>query len=262
MNYYEDNGWAWEFRHHMPDPLLLVEWADKFNMENYVSIFEQINPNTLIWQLIVVLLVYWFFNDIKEFLKAITDKITELTSVSRNRADFNNKTQKFREDVQEVQEAASTKSKKSNNAETKKQTNDMLWGKFLDTLDKKVKSYEDALQKDPNMVFLTLFIEMDNLLMELYTSAIPKEKQSPFKRSSFAIFNELIEAKIIILDTRIDSFMKVFNGVFNLQDLIMKDEKPLKVIDNARSYLRGLLITKYKIDEAIKNQKTKKPKNA
>ncbi len=228
MNYYEDNGWAWEFRHHMPDTLLLVEWADKFNMENYVSIFEKTHPNTLIWQVIVVVIIIWFRKELMELVHALIKKIPELKSFGRTEFELSAKVQK---DVKEKSPQ----------------------------LDKKLKSYENkvtkgakhpsASPKDPSAAFFRVFVDVEILLRELnslvfYT--VNSNRMKPLR----IILHELVRSEVIN-----KRFLNDFRSAQELRNRIAHGQEILESPYRIELYSKVLLLLKDELAKCIKENK-------
>ncbi len=82
MNYYEDNGWEREFLYHMPDLPFFGEWADNFDVDNYMDWFAPININTLIWQVVIVCFLWRFRKEIGKVVISIVAKIPQIESFS------------------------------------------------------------------------------------------------------------------------------------------------------------------------------------
>ncbi len=236
MNYYEDNGWASEFRHHMPDTLLLGEWADKFNMENYVIMFEQINPNTLIWQVIVTVLLFWFSTEIKSFLIEIVKKIKYIKSFSPTK-------------VEAYEETKETK--KVRGIATK--PFEKLAEDANEKLDERVDSYSSATRGDPDAIFLFMYIEVENLILKLYALIFPENDEYFNRRLPRTKFRKLVQKSVLNSESK-----RVFDAMSIFKKQISNGDKPLKKMANSQVFLKTLFLLKDELTDVIKIEEAKK----
>ncbi len=237
MSNYEKNGWEREFLYYMPDLPLIGEWVDKFDVDDYMSWFQEININTIIWQIIIIAILIWYHKETKRFLEVLTDKIAGLIYASRKALIFDKeKTEKAIKEGAKKWKDEQPKTKNSKKSDLKK--------KLYDVLDKELEAYEYTLQ--PNKAFLEAFDEIERLLRDIHSKVMPASSQRTSYPPTIVIFYELVK-KNFINSTTTD----MFNVSLRLRNLIKHGGKPIKNSEEAKIYFKPLVIIKYEIDNAM-----------
>ncbi len=239
MNYYEDNGWEREFLHHMPDLPFFGEWADNFNVDDYMDWFAPININTLIWQGLIIFLIFWFFKDIIRLVNAIIDKIPQINYFGLTGIGLSDETKK---DVKEKSPQLDKKLKTYENTVPKT------------TKATKTTKDRDTTMKDPGIAFLRVFIDVEILLRELHLLVF-NTKDSRYVRAKTlqTMFSELF--RVDVLNKR---FLNDFKSAVILRNKIVHGQElpySLRTID---VYSKALLLLKDELDKSIKQYKIKK----
>ncbi len=259
MSNYEKNGWEREFLYYMPDLPLIGEWADKFDVDDYMSWFQEININTTIWQLIIIAILIWYHKETKRFLEVLTDKIAGLIYASRDGMLFDNDriklgTTKWKEERKVINEKTNSTNNKSK-SKTYKQSRNTLKESLDDILDKDIENYKDDLQKDPNGTFANAFNEMVLSLRALHSKVIPTPDQRFSLKPPQVIFYELVDAEIIT-----STITEMFNITLKLRNAITHGKKPLKTSDIGQIYLKAIWIFNCEINSAIEKHEAEKKK--
>ncbi len=127
-----------DFLHYIFDTQLISKWADNFNMDDYMALFDPVNINTLLSQAIFVFILYWFRKELVELARALIKKIPQIKSFGKTEFELPDKTKEA----------------------VKKESGQ---------LDKKLKPYQYANPNNPSGVFLSIFIDVEVLLRNIHS---------------------------------------------------------------------------------------------
>jgi hypothetical protein len=184
---------------------------------DYAHWFEKISLNTLIWQLIVLLVIFSFRAEIKNLLKGVISKLPQLKAVGS------------------VEFVLS-------------QETEMVIEQNSGKLQKEVNAYQEVSKTDPNIVFLTIYIDMESALLELYSFAFPNDGATFLQAKTKKLIKNLIEGNVLTSDVQ-----NIHDDIRPLRNRIAHGEKPLRDLDEAQPYLKALLLLKDKISDALKD---------
>lgn len=190
--------------------------VQSFSINDYIGWFEKINLNTLIWQLIALLVIFSFRAEIKSLLNGLIRKIPQLKSVGAFEFELS----------QETEQALERDSAK---------------------LQKEISAYQEVSKTDPNIVFLTIYIDMESALLELYSFAFPDDGSSFLQYRAKKLIENLVEGSFLGPDAK-----SIYDDIRPLRNRIAHGEKPLRDLEEAQPYLKALLLLKDKISDALK----------
>lgn len=192
-----------------------VTSTQTFSINDYAGWFEKINLNTLVWQVIVILLLIIFVGEIKGFIRKLIDKIPQLESAGAFKFQLSQETIKVIEDSPQK-------------------------------LQDEVGAYREVTGSDPNIVFLTIYIDMESSLMELYSRIFKADGLGALLSRPHKIISDLVEKKI--LEPVVQG---IHADIRPLRNEIAHGKKPLKNFDMAQPYLKTLLLLKEKVTAAL-----------
>lgn len=202
--------------------------APPFSINDYIDWFEKINLNTFVWQIIALIVIFSFQKQIRAFLQGLIDKIPQMKSAPGFVFD-----------------------------DISKETKDAV-EQASDRLQEEIKAYEAVAEKDPNIVFLTIFIDIESKLSEIYSKYYDESKDISFIRpNTHSGIRNLVDRNV--LDQRA---LAIFEDVRRIRNGIAHGEKPLKNTKEAMPYFEALLLLKDIVSEghekALQNKERKK----
>ena len=191
-------------------PAKVVE-SSSSNINNYIDWFEKIDLNTFVWQIIAVIIIFYFGKELKSLARGLIKKIPHLKSAGPLEFDLSVQTK------EEVKENS-------------------------DKLMEELKAYEILVDKDPNTVFLAIFIEIESVIKDICTEYYVGERDDDLAwlRASLRelldglVRNEVLDPKVI----------HIFNDISPLRNSIAHGGKPIKSLEKSRPYFEALLLLK------------------
>lgn len=194
------------------------------NINEYIIWFEKIDVNTIIWQAIVILVIFYFGNQLKALLGAFILKLPQMKSIAGAKFEL----------------ALSDGTQKEIEENSNKLTDE-------------IESYEVVTQKDPNIVFWTIYIDTEGSLLELYSRNFPEEKGLFLQTRTHKLIRKLVEKEVLKPNVK-----NIFDDLLKLRNQIANGQKPLKNLDEAQPYLKAMLLFKDNIfDALLKTQEIK-----
>ena len=182
----------------------IAKSVDHLCLNDYLGWFEKINVNTLIWQLIAVTIFLYFGKEIKHLVAAVIDKIPQIKKFGS--VDFL---------------SDETVSALNENKEKMKE---------------EIGSYAQVVKQDPNIVFLTHFIDFERTLRILYSLNHRDEgKRAPI----LEMLRQL--AKEGVVDARSVSIYRDIQGIRNK---LVHGDYAFSSPDEASQYLEAVLLLK------------------
>lgn len=187
--------------------------------ETLLPWFDKININTLVWQVIALIIIFYFGNTIKELLDKIVKKLLSIKKTPW--AEFDD----FSE---ETKETIGTNDKK---------------------LKEEIEPYKIAIEQDPNLVFLNQFIEFEGALYKLWANNFPNAvdfmKPNPNK-----MLNDLIQSE------KLDSqAISIYYDIRSARNKIVHGNKILTDTDEAKPYIQAVFLLKNLVISALEGGK-------
>ncbi len=185
-----------------------------FNINDYIDWFDKINLNVLIWQIIVIVIIFYFGKEIKMILKGLIDKIPHLKSVAGVEFQLSEETK------QEIAEKS-------------------------EVLNSEIAPYIVAIEQDINLVFLNHFIEFERNLDKLYWEAFPNARdfmrESPEKMLDNLVSGQRLDDKAI----------SAYYDIRKIRNAIAHGKKVFTDVEDARPYLQTLFLLKEIVSGAL-----------
>ncbi len=203
----------------IPAPNSVIDTASNFNVNAYIDWFEKININTFFWQVIALIIIFYFGKEIRALLKGFIKKIPQIKTIAG------------------VEFELSEETKKEIKDNTKK-------------LETEIQPYKIAIDKNPDMVFLTQFINFERDLMELYQTAFKMNNMGGLLTRTDKIIKELIQNKHLN-----SSSLGIYFDIKEIRNRVAHGQKVFENFDEAKTYLQAVLLLKDMIDEGLKKVK-------
>lgn len=199
--------------------------AHSFSINDYIDWFEKVNINTLIWQIIALILLVSFRKEIKGMLSSLINKIPQLKSLGMAEFELSNET---------------------------KEAVEKIPAKLL----KEIQAYEVVADKNPNIVFLTIFIDIESKIREICTNYYLNDDLAWLRASPTELIQGLIRNEI--LDQKA---MPIFQDIRGVRNKIAHGEKPFRSIVEAQPYFEALILLKEIVYEGLEKVLSNKQKN-
>jgi Sec-independent protein translocase protein TatA len=201
----------------------VIETASNFNINAYIDWFEKVNINTFFWQIIALIIIFYFGKEIRALLKGLIKKIPQIKTIAGVEFELSEETEK------EIEE---NKQK----------------------LETEIQPYKIAIDQDPDMVFLTQFINFERDLMELYQIAFKMTDMGGMLTRTDKIIKKLIQG------THLDSSsLGIYYDIKEIRNKVAHGQKVFENFEEAKTYLQAVLLLKNMIGEGLK--KVKKNEN-
>lgn len=180
--------------------------SKSLSINNYIDWFDKINLNTLLWQIIALIVLFYFGKEIKLLIKGIVSKIPHIKSMVGIEFGLSDKTKAAVEHIP-------------------------------DRLLKEIQEYEIIADKDPNIVFLTIFVDIEGKIRDICTNYYINDDLAWLRASP----NELIQGLVRneVLDKKA---LPVFQDVRALRNRIAHGEKPFANLAEAKPYFEAIIL--------------------
>lgn len=198
-----------------------TEVITDFDINTYIDWFEKINLNTFFWQIIALIIIFYFGKEIKSLLKGFIKKIPQIKTIAGVEFELSEETK------QEIED------------NTQK-------------LETEIQPYKIAMDQDPDMVFLTQFINFERDLMELYQTAFKMNNMGGLLTRTDKIIKELIHDKYIN-----SAALGIYYDIKSVRNKVAHGQKVFENFESAKSYLQAVLLLKDMIDEGLDKVKRK-----
>jgi hypothetical protein len=192
-----------------------IDLPSIININDYLPWFEKINLNTFFWQIIVLVALFYFGKEIKSFLKGIISKLPQLKSIAGAVFDLSPETK------------------------TELQENETR-------LEEEIRPYKTNISDDPNMVFLSNYINSERDLMELYMKAFNIDDVGPILTRTDKLIKELVEKKALN-----PAALSIHHDIKHARNKIAHGAKPFSSFEDAENYLKASLLLKDMIKEGL-----------
>lgn len=179
----------------------------------YIGWFEKINLNTLVWQLIFLVVLLSFHREIRALLVAIISKIPRIKAMAGV---------EFLSDETAVKIAE----------------NEL-------TLSKQVKQYMADVTQDPNIVFLSNYINSERDLIDLYMKAF-KLSGGPILDRTDKIIKELVDGKFLK-----PSAINIYSDIRQARNKIAHGQKVFSSFDEAEKFLKAVILLNDMVKESL-----------
>lgn len=187
-----------------------------FQINDYIDWFDKINLNTLFWQIIVLIVLAYFRKEIKFLLKEIVSKIPHIKSMAGIEFGLSDETKEAVELIP-------------------------------DRLIKEIQEYEVIADKDPNIVFLTIYVDIESKMREICTNYYMNDDLAWLRASQ----NELIQGLVRnqVLDKKA---WPIFQDVRPLRNRIAHGEKPFSGLEEAKPYFEAIILLRDLVQDGLK----------
>lgn len=189
-----------------------------FDINAYIDWFEKISLNTMVWQLIVLFVLLSFRKELKQALTAIVSRIPQIKSIAG---------------LEFLSEE--TTGKISENEEK---------------LTKEVKPYMLDVSQDPNMVFLSNYINSERDLIDLYTKVFKLSGTAPLLDRTDKLIKELIGKEALN-----PSALSVYFDIRQTRNKIVHGQKVFSSFEEAENYLKAVILLKDMIKDGLEKVK-------
>ena len=180
----------------------------------FVGWLSKLDPTTLVWQLIIVVAIFYFGGVVKSILKGLVAKIPHI----KNFAGL------------EFELSEATKSE----IEVKG-----------DVLNKEIEPYMVAIGDNPSLLFLNHFIDFERLLDKLYWEAFPKARDF-MRQSPEKMLKDLVHGEFVSHST-----MGAFYDIRKVRNEIVHGKHEFSNVEEARPYLKAVFLLKDLVNSGL-----------
>jgi len=184
------------------------------NINDYLGWFEKIDLNTLLWQLIIFFVFFYFRKEIKRFLLSLIEKVPQIKNVGN----------------MEFHLSENTKKEIAKNDKT---------------ISEEIENYISVINQDPNIAFLANYIEFNNNLVQLSEKTFPDSLSVQTRTKK--LLEKLVKNKVLP-----DDILYIFKDIYKLRNQISHGAKPFQNFKDAEPYLKTVFLLRRMILDALK----------
>jgi hypothetical protein len=174
---------------------------------DFLDWLEKLDPTTLVWQVIIIVAIFYFGGVIKSILESLVAKIPQIKNFAGVEFELSEATKSEIEDKGDV-------------------------------LNKEIEPYMVAIGDNPSLLFLNHYIDFERLLDKLYWEAFPNAKDF-MRQSPEKMLKDLVHGEFVSQST-----MGAFYDIKKIRNELVHGKHAFSDVEEARPYLKAVFLLK------------------
>jgi hypothetical protein len=190
---------------------------EQLTIYDFFDWLEKLDPNTLVWQIVIVSAVVYFGSALKSILKGLVAKIPQIKNFAG--VEF----------------------------ELSDETTSVIQSKE-DELNQELEPYMMAIGENPSLLFLNHFIDFERSLDKLYWEAFPNARDF-MRESPEKMLKDLVHGEYLS-----HSAMGAFYDIRKIRNEIVHGKHAFSDVEEARPYLKAVFFLKDLVSSGLEKQ--------